>query len=347
MTDKAPRQVLLADVARVAKVSMATASMALRAEGKMTAETRAMVRRVAEEIGYRPNLAAAMLARQREGGTLPNVPIAVVGMGIRNRYAFPAPHFISAFTEHASRRGFLVEEPEATYPSISKLLRVLYHRGVRGIVLSHDFDTSPLTAGDVNPFCFLVHGQPFKKTPFHRVSTEVFEGTKLLWEVVWQRGYRRIGAALFRHPQDIQDDFAREAAVLNCQERYQAPRIPLFTGPLTDADGLERWRKEVRPDAVIGFSDWQYDVLRAAGFKIPGEMGFAALHVKQGGAVCGLYEDFDELGRMTAAQLDNMIRHNETGFPVRPHQLLVSAVFNDGETLPLRIKGGEKSGKNS
>ena len=340
MKEAVSRQVLLADVARVAKVSMATASMALRAEGKMTPETRAMVRRVAEEIGYRPNLAASMLARQKEGGILPNVPIAVVGMGIRNRYAFPAMHFIPPFTEHALKRGFLVEEPEAAYPSVTKLLRVLYHRGVRGIVLSHDFDTSQLTDADVKPFCFLVHGQPFKKTPFHRVSTEVFEGTRLLWETAWERGYRRIGAALHRHSQDIQDDFAREAAVLNCQERYGAPRLPIFTGQLTNAEGLARWRREVRPDAVIGFSGWQYEVLLKAGFKIPQETGLAALHVEQGGVVCGMHEDFDELGRMTVAQLDNMIRHNETGFPVRPHQLLVSAVFNEGETLPRRTKAG-------
>jgi LacI family transcriptional regulator len=342
MKEEGPRQVLLADVARAAKVSLATASMALRQQGNMTVATRESVQRIAEKIGYRPNLAASMLARRKNEAILTQIPLAVIGMGIKDRYAFPATNFVPTFTKHAVKRGFLVEEPGAAYPTVSKLLRVLYHRGVRGIVLSHDFDTSQLTVEDVKPFCFLVHGQPSKKTPFHRVSTEVFEAARFLWETMWQRGYRRIGAVLFRHALDIQDDFAREAAVLNCQERYGAPRLPIFTGALADSAGMAHWRKEARPDAVIAFSSWQYQVLLEAGFKIPEETGFAALHVEQDGRVCGMYEDFDELGRMTAAQLENMIRHHETGFPVRPHQLLVSEVFREGTTLPVRRTGKPK-----
>ncbi len=329
--------VLLTDVARLAGVSMATASMALRAQGTIALKTRDLVRKVAEEIGYRPNLAASMLARHKQEGVLPNVPVALIGMGVKDRYAFPAQEFVRRFTEHATQRGFLVEEPEpAAYPSISKLLRVLYYRGVRGITLSHSFDTSQLTKQDVRPFSFLFHGQPLEEHRFHRVSTEVFESTRFLWETVWARGYRRIGAALYRHPQDIQDDFAREAAVVNCQIRYNAPRVPIYTGSL-NGEELIAWAKETRPDAILGFSIGQYYTLRDAGFKIPEEIGFVCLHVSDNDAsITGLYEDFDELGRITVSQLDSMIRHNETGFPARPHELLVSPVFEEGRTLPHR-----------
>ncbi len=330
--------VLLSDVATAAGVSLATASMALRAQGTIALKTRDLVRRVAEEIGYRPNLAASMLARQRQGGILPSVPVAVIGMGTKDRYAFPATDFVKGFTGHATQRGFLVEEPEpAGYPNLSKLLRVLYYRGVRGITISHSIDTSELSAKDVKPFSFLFHGQPFYESRFHRVSTEVFEGTRFLWETIWNRGYRRIGAALYFHPQDIQDDFAREAAVVNCQIRYGAPNLPIYKGPLHDHAELVRWVREVKPDALIGFSGGQCYALRNAGYKIPEDIGFAALHIPEDEkVVTGLYEDFDELGRITASQLDAMIRRNETGFPERPHELLVSPVFKDGVTLPPR-----------
>ena len=58
------RRIRLADVARTAGVSPATASLALRGTGTIGAETAERVRQVAAELGYRPNHVAASLRRQ-------------------------------------------------------------------------------------------------------------------------------------------------------------------------------------------------------------------------------------------------------------------------------------------
>ena len=173
--------VLLADVARLAGVSLSTASIALRPGGKINPGTRETVRKVAHEMGYQPNLAAAILARRRIEGILPNVPVAVLGMGTRHRYRFPNTSFVSALTEHACRRGFLVEEPEPDYPSVTRLLKVLYHRGIKGVVLNIDFNTALISPEDAKPFSFLMHGRLLEKSPFHSVGSEIFEGTRILW----------------------------------------------------------------------------------------------------------------------------------------------------------------------
>jgi len=52
------------DVARLAGVSIGTASKALNANGRLSAETRGRVLRVASEIGYRPNDLAQSLHRR-------------------------------------------------------------------------------------------------------------------------------------------------------------------------------------------------------------------------------------------------------------------------------------------
>jgi len=339
VTDDGSGRVLLRDVARLAGVSMGAASMALRGQGSIPLKTCNRVRGIAEQLGYRPNLAASMLARgERERGVLNGVPVALIGMGVKKQHAFPAAEFIAPFLQHATEKGLLVEEAQDSDSfSVSRQLRILYHRGVRGILLSHSFDTTQLTEEDVKPFSFLLYGQPLKETRFHRVANEVFDSTRLLWETIWDRGYRRIGAALYRHPQDISDDFAREAAVINCQIRHKAPKVPIFTGALGDARGLVQWAKKVRPDAVIGFSMSQHYKLLEAGFKIPEEIGYAALHVfGQNHPIAGMCENFDELGRVAASQLDAMIRHNETGFARQSLEILVPPVFVEGRTLPLR-----------
>lgn len=58
-------RVTLKDVAQLAGVSAATASHALRGNGSVSEGTAMRVREVAEKVGYRPNLVAANLRRQR------------------------------------------------------------------------------------------------------------------------------------------------------------------------------------------------------------------------------------------------------------------------------------------
>jgi LacI family transcriptional regulator len=53
------------DVARLAGVSIGTASKALKASGRFSAETRAKVLKIAKEIEYRPNDLAQNLHRAR------------------------------------------------------------------------------------------------------------------------------------------------------------------------------------------------------------------------------------------------------------------------------------------
>lgn len=70
-----------ADVARLASVSTATVSYVLNnAEGRrISTQTREAVRRAAELLGYRPNLAARNLARGKSGVVLYVVPHVAVG----------------------------------------------------------------------------------------------------------------------------------------------------------------------------------------------------------------------------------------------------------------------------
>jgi len=330
--------VSLADIAHKAGVSTAAVSMALSGRGTISHKTRERVRRIAEQAGYRPNLAASLLARQKQEGILSGMPIAIIGMGFKKPYPFPSTEFVLNFIKHATQRGFIVEEVDPDdYPSFSEMLHVLYCRGVRGIVLNHGVDTSGLTEKDVEPFSFLIYGQPLLESRFHRVSREVFKNTRFLWETMWNRGYHRIGCALHRHPQEVEDDYAREAAVISCQIRHNAPPIPIFAGGLHNSEGLIRWFRETKPDAILAFSGGQYYQLKAAGYGIPEDVAFAVLHAdSQDDLIAGLCTDYDELSRLTVTHLDSMIRHNETGFPAMTHEMLVTYLFKEGKTLPLQ-----------
>ncbi|GAU87027.1 LacI-type transcriptional regulator [Bosea sp. BIWAKO-01] len=58
-------RVTIYDVALAARVSTATASKALNDSGRMTQETRERIKRIAQELGFRPNALARSLTRKR------------------------------------------------------------------------------------------------------------------------------------------------------------------------------------------------------------------------------------------------------------------------------------------
>ncbi|HEX9167661.1 MAG TPA: LacI family DNA-binding transcriptional regulator [Roseiarcus sp.] len=71
------------DVARLAGVSIGTVSKALNANGRLSAETRARVLRIASEIGYRPNDLAQSLHRAR------SMTVGILSNDSFGRFAFP------------------------------------------------------------------------------------------------------------------------------------------------------------------------------------------------------------------------------------------------------------------
>ena len=93
------------DVARLANVSIGTASKALNAGGRLSQETREKVRRVAREIGYRPNELAQSLHRAKSR------TIGIISNDSFGRFTFP---IVEALEERLAEEGIAVFMCNAT-----------------------------------------------------------------------------------------------------------------------------------------------------------------------------------------------------------------------------------------
>ena len=93
------------DVARLAEVSIGTASKALNSNGRLRQETREKVRRVALEIGYRPNDLAQSLHRTR------SMTVGIISNDSFGRFSFP---IVEAIEEQLADRGIAVFMCNAT-----------------------------------------------------------------------------------------------------------------------------------------------------------------------------------------------------------------------------------------
>jgi LacI family transcriptional regulator len=93
------------DVARLAEVSIGTASKALNASGRLRQETRDKVMRVAREIGYRPNDLAQSLHRAK------SMTVGIISNDSFGRFTLP---IVEALEEQLADRGIAIFMCNAT-----------------------------------------------------------------------------------------------------------------------------------------------------------------------------------------------------------------------------------------
>lgn len=103
-TDTAPRRLTIKDVAQAAGVSLTTVSHALNDRGYVDPETRARVKRIAAELGYRPNLRAQRLRTGKTNSIAVffSMPLAIAGGPARMGFMM---EIVAAAAEAAMRRN--------------------------------------------------------------------------------------------------------------------------------------------------------------------------------------------------------------------------------------------------
>ena len=335
----------LRDVAKRAGVSVASVSMALRGCGTVSTARSEEIRKLAESMGYRPNPLLSSLASKkfRTGKTIRGTPIAILNFpasafGVAPSASIP-DLYIRDLLREARRLGYA---PEVfNYPfgrGLSQLERVLHHRMVQGILLHGSVDQNGMM-DDFNwsPYpvvqCARFHISP----QFHTVRSNIFQSVKLAFEKVLALGYRRIGLAVARHDTPLEDDQARHGAAVAVPAAYLPPRrrLPVFLGSINDRQSFKDWVKKNKPDAVIGFSPRLYWVLLEMGFSIPGDIGFASLHVppKPEEPISGLLQNNEVIARQSVILLDQLVRERQRGIPELPMHLLIPSTWVDAETL--------------
>lgn len=334
----------LADVAKKAGVSIATASQALRGRGQVAAKTAEIVRQAAEDLGYRPNPLLASLAtkRFRSQTVVEGTPLAILEFNFEGRPATRSSmhEYSKAILPVARSLGYAptIYQLENESP-VGPLNRELYHRMVQGIIIVGNMDMKKFGAAmPWENFAVVACARFMQSLPFHTVRPNIFQGIKLAFERLRACGYRRIGYALGRHDVPIEDDDARHGAAIALENRCLAPedRIPPFEGAIGDRNALVDWLRTHQPDAVVVFSTGYYWHFVDAGYDIPKDLGLACLHLGTVGEkvrFSGLNQNRAEIARQSVLQIDQMIRTRERGIPALPLNILVPSSWIEGDTL--------------
>ncbi len=334
------------DIAARFGCDKSTVSLALRGNPRIPEETRRQICALAEDMGYRPDPALAMLARHRWARNDSEAGAALAYIVDKsNAEAYDQQRSqLAAATERARQRGYhLTEFDLAEYRSSERASNVLYARGIQGLILPYmpRGTEERLHGPEWNRFTVVCCSFGWARAPFHVVAPDIFEGTRCVWRQVVARGYNRVGAAMFRHSPVAVDDYSRLGACMVEQAELvpAARHIPVLQSDPLDQEAFLRWVEEHRPDVVIGFINRVHDWLVEAGYRVPEDIAFACLNVWPGERHTGLSVQHPQVARSAVDFLISQMHENQFGVPSVQHCLLLEPNWVEGLTLPHRTPG--------
>jgi LacI family transcriptional regulator len=321
------------DVARIAEVSIGTASKALNAGGRLRQETRDKVLRVAREIGYRPNDLAQSLHRARSR------TIGIISNDSFGRFTLP---IVEALEEQLADAGIAVfmcnatDDPAREHQHLDQLLG----KRIDGLVVSaRRADKRP-------PIGPLAHGLPVVYVFTQADDPDALcllpddeGGAVLAVEHLASNGRKRI--AHVTGPEHFEAVRLRRNGYLAALATAGLPRIDGFylSGSWSEAWGRDAVAqlfdgRAAPPDALFCGNDQiargMADALRERGIAVPGDVaivGFDNWDVMALAArppLTSIDMNLKALGREAGERLIDMISGKRvSGVQRRPCSLVV------------------------
>ena len=276
-----PLRPTLTDVARLAGVSLKTASRVMNAEPHVAADTVGRVRKAALQLGFRPNVIARELRRGAQStavglviGDSANPFYARVARGAENRLRQEGLQLITASTD---------EDPDTEHTLITDMLE----RRVRALLLVTCLPDHAHLEPDRRlgvPVVFL--DRPPTGMVADVIAIDNAGGARQAAEHLLRRGHRRIGlvgdlSRLSTHRErvdgfghamtaagiddwralvesDSHDDRAAVAAVHALMALPDPPTALFTTNNRITAGALHALRDTTTPPALVGFDDFEF-----------------------------------------------------------------------------------------
>ena len=354
ITDARPlfaQRVTLRDVAQKAGVSHVTISRALRNDLSISASRREQVKKLAEEMGYRPDPSLSALAAYRFAKQSHKIQSALAWV---NRYKDPKQWrkfgelkaYWTGAEKAAERFGYHLEEiiwaPDSPLKRLEKILET---RGVRGILMPPHHFPLDWSGFDWNKFSAVRFGMSVRNPDIHAVTTDQLRAVVMAMEKIRQHGYERIGLVV---PRDFDRYLGGNyiGGFFAAHELFDLGHLvpPLPTDinvydqqPEKARQAMERWLHKHSPDAILTTVTQVPELLCAIGISIPKDLAVAGTSVVDLPLDAGINQNSEMVGRIAVETLISQINLNERGQPAAPCRILVESSWQDGKSLPSKI----------
>jgi LacI family transcriptional regulator len=328
-------------IARRARISQSTVSRALNNHPALPRATCKRIQQIARQLGYVPNplvssVFSAMRRRQNRMslGTLAFLSAHPTLDGWK-KVATYRDFFLGA-QARAIKQGFGLETHWAMEPGITgpRLGAILQARGIGGVIVSSRGSKEDFPELPWDKFALVRLGVSQMKLPFHCVVNHQFNTARLVAGELAARGYARIGLAVTAWQNEVVDQGWLGGFLVWQQSQPAARRVPAKIFPELFEETFMDWFRRHRPDAIIAVNPDVIDVLRAAKYRVPEDVGAALLDWHDNyGDIAGADQNNQMVGSKAVDILLSQLHRNERGIPDHPYRMLIESSWRDGATV--------------
>lgn len=343
-------------IAEKAGVHYSTVSLALNNRAGIPEATREHVKKVAEEMGYRPDPLLSALATYRSDKRRKAGHEAIAWVDFWPPPKSSRKGFLALWagaSQRAAALGWKLDEVCAGHAGHSpeEVGRILKARGIEGLMVAPQDVENLVVDLDWSRFSAITMAHTLAQPRLHRVQPHQFYNMQMLMRELFALGYRRPGLCLGRYSHGHTDHYWR-AGFLDAQANLpQADRVPLFEGDLDDPRKLLDWFEQEQPDAIVASRPEDVmAILGKKGIRVPEDVGVAApafrvedwhpdcgktdrAFAARGIDVSGIDEDFERIGGAMIDLLVGMMHRGESGVPASPMHQMIEGRWHAGKTL--------------
>ena len=324
----------------MAKLSVASVSMALRDNPRLPADTINRVKRIAEELGYFPDPALSALAAHRSRVRVSRdfSVLALVSNWSRKDAWTSLPsarQFIEGASVRARELGYTLQHHWARTDGVSaaRFSDILQARGVRGLLLA-PFE-SPESSLELDWKSFSVVTME-RTAQFHHLVPNHYEDLLLCWKKVRSLGYERVGLAV-RKDLAIRWSNQWEAAYAYAQSHAKRKLVSIPTLELSQDNHLEQlrgWIRKYRPQVVIGRCEDFIEASNAEGLEVPRDIGYVSLNIIDDvPGASGINQHREIMGAVAVDVLNSLLQRNQSGFQPASIGTQIDGTWRVGSTL--------------
>jgi LacI family transcriptional regulator len=341
------KKITLRDISEVVKVSRMTVSMALRNDPRVAVSTREKVRKVAKDLGFKPNPKLGQLMSEMAKSRKSDVKVGELAFitSFDTEFAWKESYHLNGCYEGAKRQADDLGYTLTPFWSLSKrfgegrLSEILWARGVDGVIIAplgpKIFVSQETSLNfDWSRFCNVQIGATLTHPTLHLVRHNHFFGMMLCLEKLESLGYKKIGMALSKVG-DLRSHHLWCSAYLHWRSvRNMRETLPyfLFDNEI-EKHKLAHWIDAYDIEAVIAMDTLPLETIRDLKIKVPKEIGFATLDRNNtDSSVSGIDQQAQAIGAAAVDNLTQSIRKGATGIPEIPRQILIGGEWIAGGT---------------
>ncbi len=339
------RRTTLRDIAKIAGVTHATVSYALRDyQSQVSSAMRRKIQAIARKLNYRPDpmLSAMSVYRQsikppKYRGALAWIENHPTRDGCKKIIAFK-DYFLGA-SERAKELGYILEtfwlrESKLTHQRVS---RMLVARNIHGLLVAPQPRGRVRLRLEWEHFSIVVMGHSVVWPQLHVVSGNQYFAMIKTMRQLYALGYRRIGFVTTKlHSEMIAHNLL--AAFLVEQRRFKPENLipALIAKKETELIKPEflQWYEQYNPQVIVTTLSEIFGILKKMKRRVPRDIGLAIPHMPNcSEKFSGMNMNACWIGRVAMDYLVSMIHRNEKGIPQFPQRVLVEGTWVPGKTV--------------